>query len=66
MRTGSNNTVFTYPIKFSNRVVFADYDIKIIDSYNGEHMLRDFTNTSLTIRMSGIHIAELYFLVIGY
>ena len=65
-KTGDSNAVFTYPIKFSSRVVFADYFIKIKNSYQGQHSLGEFTNTSLTINMSRIFESDLYFLVIGY
>lgn len=65
-KTGDSNAVFTYPIKFSSRVVFADYFIKIKHSYQGQHSLGEFTNTSLTINMSRIFESDLYFLVIGY
>lgn len=65
-KTGDSNAVFTYPIKFSSRVVFADYFIKIKNAYQGQHSLGEFTNTSLTINMSKIFESDLYFLVIGY
>ena len=65
-KTSNSNAVFTYPITFSNKVLFADYSIKKKEEHQGEHSLGAVTNTSLTINMSQIFASYLYFLVIGY
>ena len=65
-KTSNSNAVFTYPITFSNKVLFADYSIKKKEEHQGEHSLGAVTNTSLTINMFQTFESYLYFLVIGY